>query len=29
MAGKDILMVDRGFTLYGPIYLKNIVSVER
>ena len=22
------MMVDRGFVLYGPVYLKNIVSVE-
>jgi hypothetical protein len=28
IAGKDILMMDRDFTLYGPVYLKNIVSVE-
>jgi len=28
IAGKDILMMHRGFSLYGPVYLKNIVSVE-
>jgi len=27
ISGKDILMMDRDFTLYEPVYLKKIVSV--
>ena len=28
IAGKDIFIMHRGFTLYRPVYLKYIISVE-